>query len=1242
MKKRFLSILMALVLALSLLPVSALAAGGTVAKIGDIPYDSLKAAVAAVPAGGTETTILLMDNIVMTTDDIVTVAEGQNIILDMDEHSITVQDDFKGRPIVNEGTLTVTGNGTIDSTTTQDGGLGAINNKGVLTIENGTYRGDKYASGACIRNTGAGASLTIKDGTFEKATCAVYNEGTAVIYKGNFSNESCSSCAKVDGHENMWSYTIRNVTKDSKMTIYGGEFISTQGAVSAAIGSLTVNGGYFKTVDCERKHGAIFYALYAAGEVGEVETVINGGTFETTGKNAAVSIGNDNKGDGGINAQSAAEINGGTFIAPEGVPAVKRATETGNLVITGGTFTSGGAIFDVSEYLADTCVQDENGAVVELSAENATAQVGNDYYKTLADAIAAAEDGETVKLLKETSISEAITIEKNITLDLNTLKVTSTYAASEGQPTYSLTTKGNITIKNGTYVLDSTNTSTRGIAQNSGNLTLEGVTVSCNGQVGIANQTAGGTLTIKDSVIAGGYAVAIFQNSCTVNISGSEITGTSCGFYHNGSNYGLDLTMSDTVVTCENNLTGILISGSTTTTENNGGKNHQVKLTNCTVSGGTAVEVKYTDLTVEGCTLTATAENAVYKQNANGGATYGFAVVITDNAVNGTSPKPSGKISINGGTYTGLVGLGSFISKDKYTEFAEADYAISGGSFSKIVPEEYCAPGFVPVAEPDADGNYTVQLDTEKDYAVHVQDGNGQTVGAYETLAEALAGAQSGDTVRLMDDVDSAAALTIPGGVTLDGNGFSINYTGARVEADKPNSGAFLTVNADADGMTIRDVIINAGENIRHGVQFYCADSCVLENVTVNGGAWTSVMVNGAQDVTVKDSILNPEEGAYATIEYGMGSGVTTIPSVELENVTSNGDIVVWVDNDTVTRVVDADGSDHITTAEEAADVILEKITTTNNDSITVMIQVSSEAGAAPETVVKPSTKPAPSGGSSVTRYEVAVAETENGAVTVSPQRAARGRTVTITATPDEGYEVASVTVTGSDGSAVEVADKGDGKFTFTMPRGKVEIEASFKAVEEEPQPSGLPFTDVAEGDWYYDAVSYAYENGLMTGTSATLFAPGTTTSRAMLATLLWRLEGEPAVTGAASFTDVAAGTWYTDAVAWAASEGVVNGVGDGSAFAPNDTITREQMAVMLYRYAQYKDYDVTQGGMAAREYADYESISSWAVPAVEWAVNAGLISGTSATTLSPQGSATRAEIATILMRFVEAFVPAE
>ena len=283
------------------------------------------------------------------------------------------------------------------------------------------------------------------------------------------------------------------------------------------------------------------------------------------------------------------------------------------------------------------------------------------------------------------------------------------------------------------------------------------------------------------------------------------------------------------------------------------------------------------------------------------------------------------------------------------------------------------------------------------------------------------------------------------------------------------------------------------------------------------------------------------------------------------------------------------------------------------------------------------------SSGSGVTRYAVSVpSDVEGGTVKASPARASRGSTVTITVTPDEGYELDALTVTDSDGKAVAVTDKGDGKYTFTMPRGKVEIDASFKPAEEEP--SGLPFTDVAEGAWYYGAVEYAYENGLMTGTSATTFAPNVTTTRAMLATLLYRLEGSPDLSNEIlgyPYADVDADSWYGDAVYWARLNGVVTGI-SAETFDPNGAITREQMAVMLYRYADYKGYDVTQGGMAAQEYADYESISSWAVSAVDWAVNAGLISGTSATTLTPQGSATRAEIATILMRFVETFVPAE
>ena len=172
----------------------------------------------------------------------------------------------------------------------------------------------------------------------------------------------------------------------------------------------------------------------------------------------------------------------------------------------------------------------------------------------------------------------------------------------------------------------------------------------------------------------------------------------------------------------------------------------------------------------------------------------------------------------------------------------------------------------------------------------------------------------------------------------------------------------------------------------------------------------------------------------------------------------------------------------------------------------------------------------------------------------------------------------------------------------------------------------------MAEDDWFHDAVAYVYENGLMTGTSATTFSPGTATSRAMMATLLWRLADSPSVDYLMDFTDVEADTWYTEAVRWAASEGIVEGYGN-SRFGPNDTITREQMALMFQRYARWLERDVSARA-ELDGYADADAVSAWALEAMEWAVAGGLISGTGGNMLSPQGSASRAETATLLTRF--------
>ena len=270
-------------------------------------------------------------------------------------------------------------------------------------------------------------------------------------------------------------------------------------------------------------------------------------------------------------------------------------------------------------------------------------------------------------------------------------------------------------------------------------------------------------------------------------------------------------------------------------------------------------------------------------------------------------------------------------------------------------------------------------------------------------------------------------------------------------------------------------------------------------------------------------------------------------------------------------------------------------------------------------------------GGSSSSTNAVSVAAADNGSVSVSPRNASEGATVTITVTPDAGYELDTLTVTDADGNNVSLTRESATRYTFTMPDSKVTVKASFTEITE--QPADLPFGDIASSAWYAEAVRYVYENGMMNGTSASTFSPNATTNRAMIVTILYRLENEPAAS-ASGFTDVAVGSYYADAVAWAAANGVINGVSETS-FAPNAPVTREQLAAILYRYAQLKGYDVTASG-SLNGYADASQTSSYAVAAMQWANAEGLISGISSTVLDPQGSATRAQVATILMRFCE------
>lgn len=294
------------------------------------------------------------------------------------------------------------------------------------------------------------------------------------------------------------------------------------------------------------------------------------------------------------------------------------------------------------------------------------------------------------------------------------------------------------------------------------------------------------------------------------------------------------------------------------------------------------------------------------------------------------------------------------------------------------------------------------------------------------------------------------------------------------------------------------------------------------------------------------------------------------------------------------------------------------------------------------------------SGGSH--RYDgyITIINPKNGTVSVSDDWADEDQKITLTITPDKGYVVDKIEIVDLEGDKIDAkkVEDEDNEYTFRMANCDVTVTVTFKEegktedkeetneteetdkTEETTTPETVAFSDVSESDWFYKGVSYVVENGMMNGVGENQFAPNAPLTREMLAVVLYNMEKQPESTGVNPFADVKADMWYTDAIVWANANGIVAGY-DDSTFGLGDSITREQLAAILYRYAQMKGYDVTEKADLTG-YADSAAISGYAVEAMQWANANGIVNGMTATTLAPQGTATRAQVATMLMNFCE------
>lgn len=990
-----------------------------------------------------------------------------------------------------------------------------------------------------------------------------------------------------------------DVQDGATLTIENGTFVGNVHAIYVFEGSLFVHGG---TYSIQQK-----YTNAAQAD----EFVLN--CYDANRRNGSATI----------------SVSGGSFINfnPANCQAEGIAT---NFCADGYTTTS-------------TTIGENTIYTVGAGTNSAVANAGANY-NTLQSAINSVEANssstQTVTLLKDVTEDIAIPSDKTLTLDLNGKKLTNvssdtiTVASGAnltitGEGTVDNVTHGKADIyNNGTVILNGGNYTRSQEAENTtetsggnsyynilnhGDMTIDGaVKVLSTGH--FSSLVANGYYSYSSTNPRDGYVSGTNQDKPNLTIKGGSFSG------------GINTIKNDDAAI-------LTINGGTFTNYTQAAlQNHG---TATVTAGSFTANSKYA---IDNCGCDAT--NDPGKLEISGGTFNGTLyirsaysnVAISDGYFNGSISKTGGDITITGGYFT----------SDPSAYVAEGKATLTGTDGYRFMVGNKVTTNVVPTTTtPKTDVSNTIpneQKEAVQNAAASVKD-NGELAAAANTVAKEVT-TTAAEGQQLLNNASITATaentkiyvqtyLDIKADkveVGTDGNITSITLDitpMSRVVASTATTAENIVL--DATTSTPKNAVILPGsEKELTNIQTMVISFELPNNFITGTTTYPSVYVQHKGHEYTATVTKDTNNKLIATFTNPDGFSPFTI-STESTSVATIGDNKYT----TLQAAVDAvkDGETIIVTGDNLS------ATVSGNKSFTVTDKPVTLTAASGYNLTKNGNKytvsrqhSGSSSSGTPTTYAVNVNAATNGAVAADKKTASKGTTVTVTASPSKGYVVDAVKVVDKDGKDVAVTEK-DGKYVFTMPASAVTVTGSFKA--ETPAPVALPFTDVKSGNWFYDAVKYAYAQGLMTGTSATTFAPNGTMNRAMIVTVLYRLEKSPAVTGASKFTDVPAGQWYSDAVAWAAANKIVNGY-DETTFGPMNAVTREQMAAILFRYEQVKGLENVTLEENLNRFPDQNKISAYAIPALQWAVGQKIINGNADGTLDPTGTATRAQVAQI------------